>query len=269
MTCQEAQELITGLVDGELSERERYSVASHLKECLSCEQAYRHEQALKEAVRAAGLSLSVPASLREKILSGGVIPPQATESLRPRKIRFAPPWLSLRPALAIAVVLILALPVFYLLNQKSEPTSLAAIDTYGSFLRGDLPMISAKEGEGMKEHLIRSVGGRFGPMGYDLSAMNLQPVAATVHEIKGQKILVTVYQGQGSLICYTFLGGDDDAPDNAALFFDPEKKINFYAFSRGGVNAVLHREGDVICILASTMPMQELLGLARAKAHSA
>ncbi|MCE3241816.1 MAG: hypothetical protein K0Q83_2323 [Deltaproteobacteria bacterium] len=25
-------------------------------------------------------------------------------------------------------------------------------------------------------------------------------------------------------------------------------KMNFYAFSRAGINAVLHREGDVICI---------------------
>ena len=35
---------------------------------------------------------------------------------------------------------------------------------------------------------------------------------------------------------------------------------------QGGMNAVLHREGDVICILASEMPMEELLALARSKA---
>ena len=32
------------------------------------------------------------------------------------------------------------------------------------------------------------------------------------------------------------------------------------------INAVMHREGDTICILASTMPAHELLALARAKA---
>jgi hypothetical protein len=42
--------------------------------------------------------------------------------------------------------------------------------------------------------------------------------------------------------------------------------MNFYAFSRGGVNAVLHREGEIICILASAMPMDELLALAKSKA---
>jgi hypothetical protein len=42
--------------------------------------------------------------------------------------------------------------------------------------------------------------------------------------------------------------------------------MNFYAFSRGNVNAVFHREGEVICILASEMPMDALLALARSKA---
>ena len=104
-------------------------------------------------------------------------------------------------------------------------------------------------------------------MGYDLTAMNLRPVAGVVREIHGRKILVAIYQGEGgSLLCYTFLGSEADAPPNAARFFDPDMKMNFHAFSRAGINAVLHREGDVICILASEMPMDELLALARSKA---
>jgi hypothetical protein len=61
---------------------------------------------------------------------------------------------------------------------------------------------------------------------------------------------------------------EKDAPPHAAKFFDPAKKMNLYAFSRGGINAVLHREGDLICILASEMPMDELLALAKSKAKA-
>jgi hypothetical protein len=43
--------------------------------------------------------------------------------------------------------------------------------------------------------------------------------------------------------------------------------MTFFAFSRGRVNAVLHREGDVICILAAEMPMEELLALTKSKAR--
>jgi hypothetical protein len=104
-------------------------------------------------------------------------------------------------------------------------------------------------------------------MGYDLTAMDLKPVAGVVREIEGRKVLVAIYEGKGgTLFCYTFLGSEADAPPNAARFFDAVKKMNFYAFSSGNVNAVFHREGEVICILASEMPMDALLALARSKA---
>jgi len=94
-------------------------------------------------------------------------------------------------------------------------------------------------------------------------------VAGLVREIQGRKILVAIYQGPGgTLFCYTFFGSEKDAPPNSAKFFDTAKRINFYAFSRGAVNAVFHREGDIICVLASEIPMNELLALAKSKAKS-
>ena len=44
------------------------------------------------------------------------------------------------------------------------------------------------------------------------------------------------------------------------------RKLISMPFRSAGINAVLDREGDVICILASEMPMDELLALARSKA---
>jgi len=123
--------------------------------------------------------------------------------------------------------------------------------------------------EEIKERLVRSVNGRFAPMGYDLSGMNLLPVGGMVQEVQGRKIQLVVYDGKGhSLTCYTFFGTEKDAPNHAAVFFDPKKKITFYSFSRGEVNAVFHREGELICILVSKMPMGDLLALARSKARS-
>ena len=99
--------------------------------------------------------------------------------------------------------------------------------------------------------------------------MNVQPEGGMVQEINGRKVLVTVYTGNGlSVTCFTFLGTEGDAPENATAFFDPGKKIKFYTFAKDGFNAVLHREGNVICILVSEMPAQELLALARSKSHA-
>jgi hypothetical protein len=90
-----------------------------------------------------------------------------------------------------------------------------------------------------------------------------------VQDINGRKVLVTVYSGAGSSVtCFTFLGTERDAPGDVTVFFDQNRNVNFYTFSKGKYNAVLHREGDVICLLVSTMPAQELLPMVRGQTHS-
>ena len=51
MTCEEAQELITGLVDRKLLDPERASLESHLQECPRCRFAVEREQLLKQTIR--------------------------------------------------------------------------------------------------------------------------------------------------------------------------------------------------------------------------
>ena len=270
MTCEEAKELITALVDQELLDSERPSLGGHLKECARCRTALEEERALKQATRAVGMSIHAPDELRDRILSDPRIFPGRQPARRWQDHIWPMPRI-LRPALAVAVVLILiaALPIFYWLQQRSSPIALAAVETYDLFLRKELPVQRMEKPKEVVAQLTSAVGGRFHPMGYDLAAMNLTAVAGLVREIQGRKVLVAIYQGQGgSLFCYTFLGSEEDAPANAARFFDADKKMTFYAFSRGKVNAVLHREGELICILVSSMPMEELLALAQSKART-
>jgi hypothetical protein len=172
-----------------------------------------------------------------------------------------------RPTLAAAVLLAIMLPAVFFLRTSREPIAAAALESYDLFRKGALSVRRAENPAEIVEQLTRAVDGHFHPMGYDLTAMHLQPVAGLVREIQGRKILVAIYQGPGgTLFCYTFFGSEEDVPGNAARFYDAAKKMNFYAFSRAGLNAVLHREGEMICILASEMPMEELLSLAKSKA---
>ena len=265
MNCNEAQELITALVDQELDQAERSSLEAHIKECSGCRLALEEELALKQKIRQAGERMHAPGLLRNRILSDQRIFP---EKSRTRWQDYIWPMAHLaRPALAAGLLLAIALPAFFLLKPKSEPIAAAALKTYDLFAKGELSVRRTENPDEIVEQLTRAVGGHFHPMGYDFTAMNLRPVAGVVREIQGRKILVAIYQGQGgTLFCYTFFGSEEDAPPNAARFFDASKKINFYAFSRGGVNAVFHREGEVICILASEMSTEELLALARSKA---
>ena len=268
MKCEEAQELITALIDDELSASERASIESHLQECAQCQIAHRQERALKREIRMAAAGVTTPAALREKVSSGLGAPPgrgQAPQGWQQLG------WLSrlaLRPAFVLALLLLLVLPAVYLTRPKEPSIFRFALESHSKIIEGSLAYAKEENQERLKENLLRSVDGRFAPMGYDLSMVGLKPVGGTMRELRGRKILVAVYEGKAPLLsCYTFLGTDRDIPDDGARFEDPEKKITFYTFSQDGVNGVLHREGDLICILVSTLPMEELLALARSKAR--
>lgn len=269
MTCGEAQELITALVDGELAQPERAQLEAHLHECAGCRAALEAEQNTKQAIRAAGAQLRAPAALREKIrLDPRVFPAEERWAKSWRDYLWPMPR-ALQGALAAAILLAIALPVYLSMQYGGASIAVASLETYDLLQQGKLQLSRAENPAELVAQLTRAVGGRFHPMGYDLSAMDLRPVAGLVREIQGRKILVVLYQGGGgSLLCYTFLGTENDTPPNAANFFDAGKRLNFYAFSRGAVNAVFHREGNVICILASEMPMEDLLTLTRSKASA-
>lgn len=268
MRREEAQELITALVDNELSQKERQSIETHLTECRRCQFIYKEEEALKRQIRLASTKVSAPAGLREKILSDRRIFPEKRGATGFWKGLLWPQRPALLPALVVAALIILLLPTIYLMRPEGEPISLSAVQTHQKILTGAITLAKATSQEEVKERLVRSVAGRFAPMGYDLSTMGLHVVGGFVQKLEKRKILVTVYQGKDlSLSCFTFLGTENDAPPNVELLFDPEKKINFYSFSNGRINGVMHREGEVICVLVSEMPMQDLLALARSKAQ--
>jgi len=263
--CEEADELITALADDELAGSERASMEEHLRDCSRCQLAYAQEVALKREARMAGAELRAPAGLREKILRDPRIfrpgPAPSPETVWSASRFF-------RPALAFVLLIVLVLPLFYLIRPAEKPLSLTALDTHEKIVSGELPIIKAGSAEEIKERLVRSVAGDLAPMGYDLSMVNLRPVGGTVQEFNGRKVLVTLYEGKGpSLICYTFLGAEKDAPPEANLFYDADKNITFYTYSRGAIHAVLHREGKLICVLVSKLAMTDLLALARAKAQ--
>jgi anti-sigma factor (TIGR02949 family) len=265
VNCEQTRDLITAFVDNEVSETERASVDDHLRECAKCRRAYDHERALKREIHKIGISMTAPADLKRKIL--------ADHGVAPRKGEFFTAWgntpaftIFRKPAFGLAAVLVALLAVAYLLIQpNSQPTSIAALEIQEKIARGELSLRRVTNQSDLRDWQTRAVNGEFAPMAYDFSAIGLQPVGGLVHDIDGRKALVTVYSGEGqSITCFTFLSKEEDAPNDAKVFFDQARNVRFYAFSRNGYNAVLHREGNVICLLASKMPAQELLAVARA-----
>ena len=266
MNCDDARELITALVDDELSQDERRSIEGHLNDCPKCELIYRQEQALKQEIRRASAALNTSARLKEKILSDLRGLQHENQSHR-AWIRW--PWFVMplpRRLLVTAFVLLLILPTFHRMRPTRQPISLAALEIHEKYLKGGVSFVKANNRNEIKEYLSASVKGAFAPMEYDFSMKNLHAIGGSVQEMVNRKILVTLYDGAAPAVsCHTFLGTEADIPDNAAVFFEPGRKINFYAFSRNGINAVLHHDEKALCLLVSKMPMEDLLALAKSQ----
>jgi anti-sigma factor RsiW len=268
MTCAEAQEFVAGLIDHELTDADQRAIEAHLQECSDCRLIEAQQRLVKQALRVRAERLRAPADLRNRILSDERIFPQKKNTRRWAEY-LQPGSHFVSAALAAAVMLAIAVPAFYLLWPKSESIATAALGTYEALAKSEVSARGNETADAIVARLVHEAGGHPHPMGYDLSRLQMQPIGGSVHEIHGRKVLVVIYRGQGgTLFCYTFVGSEADAPAHAAKFYEAAKKMNLYAFSRGPVNAVLHREGDLICILASEMPMNELVELTRSKARA-
>src|SRR5437867_2390799 len=270
MHCDEAQELITGLVDDELTAIEKAAVEEHLAECHDCTAQFEREMALKRDIRLAARAIVVPQDLREQIAAReGKLD---SDTWATRVISSAREWLATarrRPIYGFAVVaLVVAAWLFQLRPKDDIPTRTLAI--HESLVSGKTALLRVNDAAQLRKELTRAINSRFEPIALDLSEFKLHPVAGFAEKIANRDVLVTVYEGDGSTVtCFTFLGGEADAPQGSERFFDPDKRINFYGFSRGGVNGVMHREGNVICILVSKMSPADLLDVARGKPHDA
>ena len=267
MRCDEAQELITGLIDEELTATERVAVEGHLVECRDCKTQFEREAALKGDMKVAAAAIVVPHALRQKMENRGSTLDRDISPTRGSSVR---QWLAAsrwRPLYAAAVgALVIAAALFQVQPKKDVAT--AALPIHESIVSGRTSLVRVNDVTRLRKELALAVNDKFSPIALDLSMMQLYPIAGFVQKLGGRDVLVTIYEGSGPMItCFTFLGDDSDAPKDAESLFDPEKKINFYSFSRGAVSAVMHRVGEVNCLLVANMPPADLLVVARGKSH--
>lgn len=67
MSCQEAQDLLHGYLDGELDLVRSLEMEHHLQACRSCAHAYHHQQTLRSAIRAGSLYFTPPGHLQKRV----------------------------------------------------------------------------------------------------------------------------------------------------------------------------------------------------------
>ena len=267
MRCDQAQELITARLDNELSADEHGAIEAHLHTCERCQRALTAESRLKQQLKLARQEVTAPAALRRELESAIVSRRTAVTSAG----GFAS-WFSLRnwrPAFAVGLLIIAIVALFFFRSPQPD-LAMAVLDSHRDLLSGKTALVRYDDANRLRQELSRAVRDRFAPIALDLSMMRLYPVSGFVQKIGDRDVLVTVYQGAGPAItCFTLLGSESDAPEGAQHFYDSDMKLNFYSFSQDGINAVLHSEGNIICILVSKMSPADILALLRGKSAHA
>jgi hypothetical protein len=224
---------------------------------------------MKRMLKQAAMDMCAPPELKRRILR------ERRRSLRRAwwsELRESLPRIASVVGQAAVIASLLVIPILsarYWLNTPYMPIVPGIFQSYRQITHDEIAPMAIINLTELKEQLSQSVNRQFAPMAYDFSTMNLHLVGGMVQEIAKRKVLVAVYQGNGStFVCYTFVGSEADAPEIAEVSFDAEKGMNFYQFFYNETNAVMHREGKIMCILMSQIPRDELLALARAKART-
>jgi anti-sigma factor RsiW len=249
---------IQDLLDGRLEASARERVEAHLAGCDSCERERRALARVRESLHSLRRT-EVPADFREAV--SAVLDREDARAATSRTSRSRLP----RPALlaaAAAVILLGALAVF-LARPKPLPERVAR--DYSDFRAGRL-RLQLETGDAAALNKFFADGGvRFRTRVLDLGMMGYRLAGGSVLGGRRKRAFF-VYRGEGGrlLACQMYEG------DLRALRHPPEVRqrsdFTFLVFRESDQTQVFWQEGDVVCVLASDMPSEEIVQLALAKA---
>src|SRR5262245_39517383 len=143
MKCEQAEELISALIDNELSGPERSSIEGHLRDCPRCQRAYEWGRALNSEIRTVSASVVAPVDLRQRILSDQRTTSKEAVSSKGRSKLFVRLQPFLRPAFASALLVILVISIFFLMQSPSQPISLTALEIRSKIVGGEVALREA------------------------------------------------------------------------------------------------------------------------------
>jgi len=263
MLCEDSRELITGFIDNELSTPERALLEQHLEDCSKCLDAVSRERQMKVRTREAGQHITAPTDLHAALDRQYSVQGEGWWVAVLKGCR-----MSLRPLPAMALLILIVVPVVFLVMESRQAISVETLQTHEAVVSGTVPYAKSDSPQRVAQELSQAVGGRFVPPAYDLGKFGLHTAGGFRQQVEGRDILVTVYKGSiKPLTCHTFLGDESDIPAGARLVSDPLDDRKYFAFSEGAINGVLQRYGDQVCVLVSEMPMDELIRIARSVHH--
>jgi anti-sigma factor RsiW len=255
MHCAEYEDLVAAHVDGQLTHEEHARARAHVAACADCARLLETQRALQQTLRARPLIQPTPHALRLAVMA------QTTAAQGSRHGS----WLLWRPVtrarLAYAGALVLAIiavalprlrqtvPASPLLDGIVADYRAAEANRVELSLRTDDPFALRQYYHQTRAFPFTNTVADLEPLGFILQG-------GMVADLAGRKSTLSVYRGaRGTLVCHRIsIAGVELPPGGEVIGGD-----RFYTL--GDVTICVHREGDVLCFLATAMPRADFVRL--------
>lgn len=243
MNCREYGELIAAHVDGALSFDENREAESHLEQCATCRRMFVWESKAQKVIKPHLTIIAPPSGTKERILDHLEQKGGSRETLG---------WFFFGPRLAgsVALLLVVVLAAIVWRSNRQENSLSQALAQYQMTTRRifEGPMSSPSSSAARSFDLT--------PWGYDL-------LSSEASKLNGLTGITSTYRNKESeyVLAQEFEGANLSVPPGAKSLQVAGK--TFILHSENGVNLIAWKERNLLCILASRVPMEQLLHIAQ------
>lgn len=166
----------------------------------------------------------------------------------------------------VAALAAAALVLVFVRTRDSATLPELVAGDFRAFDAGTAPLAIESADPKVVEAWFARNGAPFVTRVIDLGMMQYRLVGGSVHRLGAHTSALFAYRGPGdlALVCQMYEGRTADLPPTADL--REHDGIAFHVYRVQNLTLVFWQEGDVVCVLASSIPLEEVVQLAFAKA---
>jgi anti-sigma factor RsiW len=247
MSCQDAQGLMNGYVDGELELTGTLEIERHMQDCQVCAMAYQNHRALRSAIGNGSFYYSAPANLQKRVTTAV----RKANAERPR--RAVLPWRWAVAAAAVALIAIVTWGAYSIVQRSSTDDLLAQEIVSGhvrSLMANHLTDVPSSDHHTVKPWFAGKLD--FSPPVIELAENGFSLIGGRLDYIGNRPAAALVYQHRQHLInLFVWQSTDNSDSENKAL-------------TRQGYNLIRWKKSGLVYWAVSDLNSGELQEFAQA-----
>ncbi|HYV06154.1 MAG TPA: anti-sigma factor [Blastocatellia bacterium] len=247
MSCQDAQGLMNGYVDGELELTGTLEIERHMQDCQVCAMAYQNHRALRSAIGNGSFYYSAPANLQKRVTTA------VRKANADRRRRAVLPWRWAVAAAAVALIAIVTWGAYSIVQRSSTDDLLAQEIVSGhvrSLMANHLTDVPSSDHHTVKPWFAGKLD--FSPPVIELAENGFSLIGGRLDYIGNRPAAALVYQHRQHLINLFVWQSTDNS--------DSEIK----ALTRQGYNLIRWKKSGLVYWAVSDLNSGELQEFAQA-----